>query len=107
MFTNLLVSAGMLVLTSLVPPSVDKLDVIVTQAGMCPSGTVIEMTMFKLADDKEDTPVVLAWARGGVPIAALDLTTNQIYIYQDKKEYPLDEIRAKYPTPCDLPHQDL
>ena len=107
MFTNILLSAGMLILASLVPPDVNKLDVLFQTSGLCPSGTPIELTVYKMAGDEGDTPVVLAWSRGGLPLAALDRTSNRIYIYKEKKEYPLDELMERYPTPCDIPHSDL
>jgi len=106
MLTNLVLGTGLL-LASLLPPNVNQLDVITQRTGMCPNGTPIEAIYYKMANDPEDQLVLIVWLRGGKPVAAQDVKEMELYLYGEKKTYPLGEIMEKYESPCDIPHQDM
>ncbi len=91
-------------------PAVEHLPSIGVRVGTCPDGSPIQMEI-KDADPSNPEAVVVIWSRPAdrqksLPdrvVAILMKPSNRIWIAKERKEYSLEEARAKWDNPCSLP----
>ena len=55
------------------------------------------------ADATDPQAAIIIYSRPTGPVGALDMKKKRIYVYAEKKEYALEDLIKKYPTPCELP----
>lgn len=101
MFTNALLAFSLLA-AAVLPPDVSKMPVLGKSGGICPDGAVIEFTDYD-SNPGDDESSIRVFTYLNMPLAAVIFKTKEVYIYGEQKMYPLDEMKDKYPSPCDLP----
>lgn len=83
-------------------PDISKAPIIGNQFGLCPDGTVIEKVVYD-ADPNDPEAAFVVFKRAEDIVAIWDTKKGEIYVTADNKVYSLDEMRDKYPSPCDIP----
>jgi len=103
MFTNVLLGLGLLAAVSATPPEFSNLPVLNHGFAQCPDGSLLEVTTYDV-DPNDPEAAIRTFASDGHLVAALIFKTRQVYIYKDKELVSLDELRLRYESPCDIPH---
>jgi hypothetical protein len=101
MLTNLLLGLSLLTV-AYSPPNFEGMTPLGTQSGECPDGVTMEVTLYD-PDPSDPEALIVVFKKEGFPVGLLDAKANTLYVYADKKVYPLEEAKEKWPTACDFP----
>lgn len=101
---NLIKAAALLLFAACAPLSHPPLPseemMLGEMLGQCEDGSIMNITLFAVDDEGNK---VAYFHREDKPVATVDFKNQKVYIYASRKFLTLDEAKAKYPTPCDIP----
>ncbi len=74
------------------------------RGGMCPDGGFITLALYD-PDPSDPNAVVYLFKRGDVPVALRVAIgdSDRLYVYAAHRWFTIDEAKATWPSPCDIP----